>query len=443
MRMILEPKRRVSLACIVCALFLASAFLTRTSALLASRVGLQVKIKHVTASGDRQLWRVDLHSMGYPADNSQPQQRRSLEKFNAIDFVSESVVAATFLTRENVRDLQRRDDPNRTLPYKLHAIFLDAATGNELKTLEWPIDNPVAGIFPRFDGGFLFLSTDHVALYSENWTPVKDIPLPQLQGSPSPLRGISESPSGKTIVVQFRRGITTLCLKIQTATLDSSENPCEIPELFSASDEGVAAPRSLLGGGSGESRSSGPIVQYDVSMPGDSSDAHGRIQNPEKGSAAQMICNSCVGMPQFVNNDTIVVYTLMQLKVVGRNRNLKLTESLNPLEVWIDELGRPVRSSANGERFVVAFNVSQLRVDAPMDIRMSTGGMPAAFPDHIDAYDLTTEKWIYTLKIRGTHVQKILGLALSPSGEKLAIDSGGVIQAYVLPPRIQSTSPNH
>ncbi len=425
------------------AVCLGGALAVGSSSLLASRVSPQAKIKHVTASADRPLWRLDLQPLGFPADNSQFQLRRGLEKFNTIDFVSESVVAATFLTRELVPDLQRRDDPNRTRSYKLRAVFLEVATGKVLKTLEWPVDNPAAGIFPRFDGSFLFFSTDHVVLYSADWTKVKELSLPQLQGSTSSLGGIAQSPSGKFLVVQFRRGVSTLCLRIHTNSLDSSEGPCEILELFTASDEGVAAPSSLPEENLSENNRSGPLVQYDVSMPDSSLDPRGRIQNPDHKNTARTLCNWCVGMPQFVNNNTIVVYTPTHLSVTGPGGNMRFEQALNQREIWIDELGRPVRSSANGERFAVAFNTSLLRVDAPTAIRMSTGDMPAAFPDHIEAYDLTTEQAIYTLQIKGSRLQQIWGLALSPSGEKLAVDSGGAIQVYSLPPGPHSAASSH
>jgi hypothetical protein len=414
-----------------------------SNSLFASRIPPQAKIKHVTASADRPLWRVNLQSLGYPSDNSQFQLRRGLDKFNTVDFLSESVVAATFRTREAGPALQRRDDPNRARPYKLHTIFIEAPSGKVLKTMDWPLDNTVGGIFPRSDGSFLFFSTDHIVLYSADWTIVKELSLPQLQGSASALGGIAQSPSGKSLVVQFRRGTSTLCLRIRTDTLDSSESPCEILELFTASDEGVAAPSALPEGNLSEGTPPGPMVLYDVSMPDASSDPPGRIQNPENRNSARALCASCVGMPQFVDNNTIVVYTPMRLSITSRTGNLKYLDTLNPKEIWIDELGRPVRSSANGQRFAVAFNTSLFRVDAPTAIRMSTGDMPAAFPDHIDTYDLTTEQWIYTLQIKGTRIQQIWGLALSPSGEKLAIDSGGAIQAYALPPKSSAITSNH
>src|SRR5579864_4710451 len=150
------------------------------------------------ASSDQVLWKVDLHSLGYPVGDSQLQSRRALEEFNTIDFVGEGVVAATFITQQSVPGAQRRDDPNRVRPYLLHAIFLDAASGKVLNMIEWPDDDPNVGIFPRHGGGFLFFSTEHIAAYSPEGKPIKELPLPQLQAAGAGHIGIAESPSGKT-----------------------------------------------------------------------------------------------------------------------------------------------------------------------------------------------------------------------------------------------------
>ena len=124
------------------------------------------KDKTVQASSDGTDWQVDLHLLGYPAGNPELQWRRGLDQFSTVDFVSDRVVVATFVTQEPVAEVQRRDDPNRVRPYRLHAIFLEVATHKILNRLDWPIDNPNAGIFPRYDGSFLFFSTDRIVLYS-------------------------------------------------------------------------------------------------------------------------------------------------------------------------------------------------------------------------------------------------------------------------------------
>jgi hypothetical protein len=127
------------------------------------------KVKPVEASSDQHVWRIDLHAMGYAANDSRLQLRRGLHEFDTADFVSEGVVAATFMRQEFVPMLQRREDSNRMRPYYLHAVFLDARNGRVWSTLEWTTDDPSAGIFPRYDGSFLFFSTEHLILYSRDW----------------------------------------------------------------------------------------------------------------------------------------------------------------------------------------------------------------------------------------------------------------------------------
>ena len=107
---------------------------------------LEAKIYATQALSDQPLWRVDLHTMGFPAGNRALQWQRGLGSFNTVDFLSDDVVAATFITDEPAAGLEKRDDPNHRRPYRLHAIFLDAANGSVLKTFEWTGDDLKIGI---------------------------------------------------------------------------------------------------------------------------------------------------------------------------------------------------------------------------------------------------------------------------------------------------------
>ena len=426
--------------------------LAEGSALFSSLRGQHAKVKPVEVSSDQSLWRVDLHPLGYPADNPRLQLRRGLQDFNTADFVSESVVVETFVSEESVPELQRRDDPNRVRPYRLHAIFLDAATGKILKTLEWSVDDPNAGIFPRYDGSFLLFTTEHIVLYSTDWTPLKELPLPQLRAPRSSLAGIAESPSGKVLVIRFHQDQKTMCIHILTGTLDSSQYPCEIPAVFTVSNDEVATAEG--GRGSLENIHAAPIIQ---SIPGpggtvtqiargtgpsENSESMGRVVVRAPKTAAQTICdtNTISGceVPQFVNNETIVVYGafafgLVDHKGISGGTGVTFKTKLNGSVDWIDPLGRPVRPSENGQRFAVLFNAAQWSRGESSEIKTFVGNVPASFPNHVDVYDMTKGVWFYTLTNKNNQFTKIWGLALSPSGEKMAIDSGGVIQMYVVP----------
>lgn len=208
--------RLVTLALLVCAFCLLAKPHVQASSAAETRA--EAKSKATEVNSKRPLWRIDLHPLGYPPDSPDLQWRRDLDEFDTVDFVSENTVVATFVTHENVPEPQKRDDPNHLRPYRLHAIFLDSATGKVLKTLDWPADDPNIGIFPRYDGSFLLFSTERIVLYSADWKPVKELALPELTAPHSNLSGIAQSPSGKLLMIRFHKEEPTFCIQILTAS---------------------------------------------------------------------------------------------------------------------------------------------------------------------------------------------------------------------------------
>lgn len=439
----------------ICALYLVIALSAGISSRIAAGASPQLAPTSIPlqALGENPLWRVDLHSMGYPGGDSQLQARRALEEFDTIDFVSEGVLAATFVSQEPVPGTQRRDDPNRVRPYLLHAIFLDAATGKVLNTLEWPADDPNVGIFPRHGGGFLFFSADRIVLYSPDGDPIKELPLPQLQAAHAGHVGIAESPSGKSLVVRYQQADSTICIQIATNTLDISEGPCAVSRLFSISDTGLAQ-RSDKNYDRPENEPVEPVAVDAV--PKTELDVFGSVQIREQGKTARKLCDTSgfagCKIPQFLNNEMVVVFDWYAIGLTSARESLppekpKLQTKLTHRE-WIDIVGRPVRPSSNGQRFAVAINSPPSGMkEKKGSIHAFLGDVPAAYPSHVDVYDLPLNQWIYSLKNRkdgeSLQFQQIWGLALSPSGVKLAIDSGGVVQVYVLPPEIKNALSNH
>jgi hypothetical protein len=413
------------------------------------------KLKITEATSNEFLWRVDLHSLGYPSDSSQLQLRRRPEEFNTVDFVSENEIVASFLTQEST-GLQRRDDPNRARPYLLHALFLDAATGKLLKSLEWPLDNPVSGIFPRYDGSFLFLSTQHVILYSPNWTIVKELPFSKLLPAESYFAGIAESPSGKVLVIRFHQNNSTHCIRVLTENLESSESPCEIPEIFTVSDDEMA----MYPGASDKPEIipiAGPVQTAVHTPTGLISDVAGdgrKILISAPGAPTRTLCDSFLvrgcSIPQFVNNENLVVYEGLSLSLLNHNgiytgSKAEFAHRLPWLEGFgvIDPYGRPVRPSASGQRFAVIFNTSPKDRGVEVERFTIPGEIPGKFPNQVAVYDVPENTWIYQLKNKKSEFKQIWSAGLSPTGNKLAIDSGGVIQIYTIPPSSESSATNH
>lgn len=430
----------------------------------------KTKTKVVHASSDHPLWTVDLQFQGYPANSSDLQRRRGFANFDTISFVSDTVLAATFVTREDVPDLQRREDPHHLRPYRLHAIFLDALAGKVLHTLDWPIENPNAGIFPRVGGGFVLFTTEKIVSYAPDWNQLKEIPLSDLHPTSSAtLGGIAESPSNKSLVIQFLNGTAAHCLNVRTDTLNFSPIACANLEIFTASDNGILAPGKLPGGNElHESSPTGAFIEYGVAMPDAPPVSTIRVVTPDQARTTRTICSPCAGIPQFINNEVIAMYSPTYMSIVDRAGKVRFTQDFSPTVEWIDELGRPVRPSANGQRVALVSNKSGGSSEGPSHvgfetngshvdqnssgadqraaalaarsragrataIHMSTGDIPAEFPLAIQVLDVTASQWIYTLEIKAEHLHQVWGLALSPNGNNLAIDSGGTIQIFTLP----------
>jgi hypothetical protein len=403
----LQLHRYISIAFVVCALAFATTSFT-----------LQQKIKLIRATSEHSLWRVNLKSQGFPANSDELQRRRGFANFDTLSFVSDKIVASTFITRETIPDLQRRDDPNHVRPYRLHALFLDALTGKTLHAIEWPIDDPNAGIFPRHEGGFLLVTTEKIASYSADWTYLKEIPFSDLHSMTATLGGIAESPNANSLVIQFLAGNSSVCSRISTDTLNAVPANCGVLEVFTVSDYKIVEPEKLPG----------------ENKQAENTPGHAYAQHSSAAHAGETICGPCAGIPQFINDDAMAVYSPQNISVLDRAGKVGFTQDFSPKERWIDELGRPVRSSTNGQRFAIVTNRSPFARNARSGaIHIATGDIPAEMPLDIEVYDLSAAQWIYTLRINPEQLHQVWGLALSPSAKKLAIDSGGTIQIYNLP----------
>src|SRR5882724_9059208 len=334
-------------AILICALILAT-----------SSAAQQPKIKLVHASSDHPVWRVDLHSLGYPQNNPDLQRRRGFANFDTVSFLSDGTVAATFVTREDIPVPQRREDPSHISPYRLHAIFLDALSGKVLRTLDWPVERPAAGIFPRHDGGFLLLATDRIVAYSADWAQIHELQLADLPPSNASLGGIAESPTGRSLVLQFLLDSTAVCFNVHTDTLESSETPCSTLDTFTAADDGIIAPEKLPDGAAlREFRPGGASIEYGIATP--KSPAPSQSQSRDSSIVVSQ-CSPCVAIPQFISNDIIAVYSPTYVRVMERGGKIRFTQTFDVASKWIDEFGRPVRASVNGQRFAVASNALHL-----------------------------------------------------------------------------------
>jgi hypothetical protein len=434
MRMPLVPALRVRGFFLFFALFSVALFVASGKASVSLLPGPNAKDKSVQASSDQFVWRVDLHPQGYPANDPMLQRRRGLLDFDTLDFVSDTVEVATFLTQEPAHELRSRDAANPP-PYTLHAVFLDAASGKALKTLVWPVKDANAGIFSRYDGSFLFFSTERIVLYSADWQPVKELLLPQLQEPHASLLDIAESPTGKQVVIRFLQDQSPFCVRIITGTLEGSEKPCALLPRFAISDQWMAAAK---GQEQGKEVDSGPVFDplYRMPEPRDFS----ILIRSNSGDTERLLCKTfdlsgegCL-TAQFVSDGRVVLLGGRTVVLSDLAGNAVFKDSFDIEDTFLDYAGRPARPSSDGTRFALALNESFFNAfGGGGKLYISASELPAEFPDRIQVFDMRMNNWVYILRNKKKQFPQIWGLALSPSGDRLAVDSGGVIQSYALP----------
>jgi hypothetical protein len=129
---------------------------------------------------------------------------------------------------------------------------------------------------------------------------------------------------------------------------------------------------------------------------------------------------------QFISNQRIVAYGSRGLRVLDLSGVPRFEQTFE--DGWIDIAARPILPSAAGNRFAAAFNRPFVG-----SISITRGELPAALPDRVQIFDLPRNEWIYVLQDKRHEFKQIWGLGLSPSGQKLLIDSGGIVQLYALP----------
>lgn len=191
-------------------------------------------------------WTVDLRAQGY--QDGSGVYSRSLRMWAVDSFdpsQKETELIATFVTRERVEGLQRRDDPQRQLPFKLHAVVMDAGSGKFLRQFAWGMDTRAIWVVPRVDGGFIVLYGESpqliLQLHSSDLTPRSElkIDLPPAEGDH--VSELLSSPTGKTLFIRFGNGQITSCVWVSGDPMAARQQDCDIPIDSVISDTDVAA----------------------------------------------------------------------------------------------------------------------------------------------------------------------------------------------------------
>jgi len=369
------------------------------------------------------LWRFDLHSVGYTG--FAPKKETWGLHFNPkpLCFSEDSVLIATFIAREGVTTLTRRDEPSEMLPLKLHGVFLDSSAGSVRATKTWPLTLPRGGIVAGGEGRFLVLTPAMIVLYSPELVPLRDLELsPDRQAH---LWDFLPSPTGKSILVWYNE-CTPRC-DPNPAIGDEPQKP---DTSFQWVDTGSLQPEATWTEGLLPlSVSDGEVVYVKEDYVRSHGTTH-RVLIRTADGHSQTVCRVRLGFepdngcdyPQFLSNNLLAFWAPHRLGLAPTTRGETQRLAGFRQDDW---LGLPLPSS-DGSRFAVAISAHK-GGSALLDIS------PHSVLKRIMVFDVPSRQWVYTLDAKKQKIRTISGLALSPDGSLMAIMYGAIVELYRLP----------
>jgi hypothetical protein len=353
------------------------------------------------------VWKVDLRTVGFTG--FAPKKEWSLHLSpNPLCFSDSKTLIATFITREDVTTLARRDNSGDARPERLHGVFLEAQTGKVESTKEWSIPRPRGGIVPAGYGRFVVLTPAMIALYSPGFELLKDFKLTSEQRSH--LWDFHTSSTGKSILVQYHYPEATYqwldsdTLQPQEASWSNS-----LPVLSISDDKEIASFRDTF------------VQAKGINI----FEAFFRPRNGDERIVCRIVAgggDSC-GDPEFLSNDLLALWSPHGLSVLPKNGGDALLRASFRPDEW---LGSRLYPSANGKRFAVAVWAHK-GGSALFDISSHN------VLKRIVVYDIPTRQAVYTLDARKLKIKELSGVAVAPDGSSLAILTDGIAQSYRLP----------
>ena len=348
-------------------------------------------------SRDRPLYEMDLRKYGFAPLVS---GRRD---FLSLDFADANRLVFAWTTADNPR-ADKKKGPHR--PSHLHAVFLDARTGQEQDIREWPSSSFYATIYPVRERKFLICTGNAVRLLSREFDVVHE------ETPPSSTSCLNNqiSPSGRSFSVASGVGAD------YHATLMDVES---FQPLATWSNEAmnVHFTDTFL---VGSCRPDFEVCIRKLGQPWEPFHFAGTDQQMKDSK------------PKFavlVNQSAMVIGTAKELAVVTVEGTLVF-----PLNLPTKLFAQTTRVSPGGDRFVVLLGRMRGLRNERLDMS------PLVSDDHLVVYSLTERKAIYALKVKGdspwpswtAHDHRNL-LALSPDGALLALVNDGMLTVYRLP----------
>jgi hypothetical protein len=366
-------------------------------------------------TNDRPLLEVDLHK--FADANWDPNHIGKAEGTvrSEIDFAEGNSLLWVYVTRDNNFSPAKRNDPLPPSTGKLHAVLLDAATGDEKAKRDWSVPN-VYGVRVAINDGTLLTCIDtKLQLFSPRFESLATREVPENNQCMN-LRNLKASgPSEKKEIffLSYGYGVSSHADFLDADTLEvtstSKDNLADISDRWQIGFCGK--PRQVC---FRQADSAWQILKSPL--------ASNQVSRGETRSVG------------FVNDNIAVIRSDREMEVVKMDSStlfqVKLSRNRSYGRFVANELG----VSSGGERFAVMEEKME-GIDSDF---FDMGKFPS--DDEIVVYDISERRAIFTLKVKGDSawppfVEHRNQFALSPDGNRLAVVSDGILRIYRLPDR--------
>ena len=343
-------------------------------------------------SAGRPLLEVDLRSYGYKS------HVRGTRDYWSIAFVANDDLVLGWTTFDG-SDAGKKTGYLTAAPSHLHAVVLNARTGQKKLVRDWAVSTFYANIHPVAKDDFLICTGNAISILSQDFNLIRELALPRF----GPCTANEVSPSGRFFSIdsgsgkQFQRSV----MKTESLTpVTTWSNDARNVHFSDSSLVGNCAPIGEL-----------CVRKFESSWAPFTLSGVDRLTS--------VLC--------FVDDSELVLRTRNGLAVVTADGNPVFQVNLESKK----SIGETTCSSG-GQRFAAV----QMRMRGVTNEVLDMHAFPS--DDEVVVYDLLEHNAIYMRKIKGTspwppfaeHRNRI---AISSDGALLAVLDDGILSVYELP----------
>jgi len=356
-----------------------------------------------------EAWAFDLGTQGYA--NSGVMLRSGIPALRSVNFIDDHTIVATFIERVVSGGLHRRDDPNRAAPFKLHAVFLDTA-GKFLRLQTWDSNASAIGLFPAGDETYGDFEGNVIYKYARDGSALGTLRIPSADAPGVGVWALAISPSGKTVLAQYRSDAGIRCEWIRTGTMTAEADACQIPANASITDDLVAAHEARKNQGDPD-----------------------KIYISKHGTEWKPICTSensegCAAVT-FVSENILLAYSQGRVELLQTEGNPVFRQDIDrPNEVAQPGELRASASKGGGRVAMLLWrSPNSSKPGQRPDASAAAGAEIELSPRRIVVLDVASKKWIFSLDNKGTLPESV-DFAISPSGDALVMKTGPIVRFF-------------